>query len=151
MRGNLVFYIAIAGDAEPGPQGSKTPTRFGGMRESSKKVKPWRAAVHKEAVASLPEGWEALDGPLELRVVFHLKRPKAAPKTIDIPATKYPDASKLVRSTEDALTTAGVWADDARVVRIVAEKQYAVGPELHRIYDPTKHRPIGATVMVYRA
>ena len=27
-----------------------------------------------------------------------------------------PDLSKLLRSTEDALTDAGLWADDARVV-----------------------------------
>lgn len=150
MRGNLVYYITVEG-VVPGPQGSKTPTRFGGMRESSKKVKPWRAAVHKEAVAALPEGWEALDGPLKLEVEFHLPRPKSAPKTIDIPAIRYPDTSKLVRSTEDALTTAGVWADDARVVRLEATKRYTVGPDLPRIYDRSLHRPIGASIKVYRA
>jgi len=29
---------------------------------------------------------------------------------------RYPDVSKLARSTEDALTAAGIWKDDARVV-----------------------------------
>lgn len=150
MRGNLVYYIAVEG-AVPGPQGSKTQTRWGGLRESSKKVKPWRAAVHNEAVTALPVGWEALDGPLMLEVVFHLPRPKAAPKSIDIPAIRYPDTSKLVRSTEDALKTAGVFVDDARLVRLDATKRYAVGPDLPRIYDPTIHRPVGASIKVYRA
>lgn len=150
MQGNLVFYITVEG-VVPGPQGSKTRTRAGGMRESSKKVKPWRAAVHKAAKAALPDDWEALDGPLELEVIFHMPRPKSAPKTVDIADFRLPDTSKLVRSTEDSLTTAGVWVDDARVSRIVAEKRYSVTPDLPRIYNPWKHRPIGATIKVYRA
>jgi len=35
-----------------------------------------------------------------------------------------PDLSKLVRSTEDALTEAGIWKDDARVVECFASKRY---------------------------
>lgn len=147
--GNLVFYIAVEG-VEPGPQGSKTRTRSGGMRESSKKVKPWRRAVHRAAEACLPDDWEPLDGPLTFEVVFHMPRPKSAPKTVDAPDYRLPDTSKLVRSTEDALTTAGVWVDDARVSRIIAHKRYSVTPDLPRIYDPSIHRPVGATIKVYR-
>lgn len=146
--GNLVFYIAVEG--VPGPQGSKNSYN-GRLVESSKKVKPWRNAVMKAAKAAMPDDWEVLDGPLAAEIQFHLPRPKSAPKTIDIPAIRYPDVSKLVRATEDALTQAGVWADDARVVREVTGKRYSIESDLHRIYDPFVHRPAGATIKVYRA
>ena len=35
-----------------------------------------------------------------------------------------PDLSKLVRSTEGAITSAGLWRDDARVVECTAAKTY---------------------------
>lgn len=147
--GNLVFYIEVPG--VPGPQGSKRHVGGGRMVESSKKVKPWRTAVMTVAKASIPADWEALDGPLYAEIGFHLPRPKSAPKTVDIPAIRYPDVSKLVRATEDALTQAGVWSDDARLVRELSTKRYSVGPDLPRIYDPAVHRQPGATIKVYRA
>lgn len=147
--GNLVFYITV--DGVPGPQGSKRHVGNGRMVESSKKVVPWRKAVAKAATASMPKDWETLDGPLYVEIDFHLPRPKSAPKTIDIPAIRYPDVSKLVRATEDALTQCGVWADDARIVRELTSKRYAVDEELHRIHDRSVHRAPGASIKVYRA
>ena len=38
---------------------------------------------------------------------------------------KVPDLDKLLRSTFDAITTAGVWRDDAQVVVVSASKSYA--------------------------
>lgn len=113
----------------PAPQGSK---RFVGvhgghgvMVESSKAVKPWREAVKHAALAYM--GLESMDvpavpGPLRVAMVFTLPRPKSAKKGA-VPSKK-PDLSKLVRATEDALTDAGVWEDDARVVSLIAEKRY---------------------------
>jgi crossover junction endodeoxyribonuclease RusA len=49
-------------------------------------------------------------------MVFTLPKPSSAPKRTRTWPMRYPDLSKLLRSTEDALTTAGVWADDARVI-----------------------------------
>lgn len=107
--------IEIIVYGEPGPQGSKRHVGKGIMVESSKKVKPWREAVvyaAREAMAGRP----ALTGPVVLEMVFTVRKPKSAPKRRRIwPATK-PDLSKLARSTEDALTTAGVYEDDARIV-----------------------------------
>lgn len=78
-------------------------------------VKPWREAIvyaAREAMAGRP----ALVGPVVLDMVFTLKKPVSAPKKRRVwPSTK-PDLSKLARSTEDALTTAGVYEDDARIV-----------------------------------
>lgn len=112
----LVFTVI----GDPAPQGSKSAFRnkyTGRIQqvESSAKVKPWRqdvvAAAREEIERS---GWVMLDGPVELTVVFYLRRPASAPKRVKLPFRK-PDGSKLIRSTEDALTTAGVWSDDARV------------------------------------
>ena len=102
----------------PGPMGSKrfvglSKSGKGLMIESSKAVKPWREAVKWAAIQS---GARGLDGPLWVSMVFTIKKPKSAPKRRRTwPATK-PDLSKLARSTEDAISDSGVWADDARVV-----------------------------------
>jgi Holliday junction resolvase RusA-like endonuclease len=103
----------------PAPQGSK---RFvgihggrGQMIESSKKVAPWRESV-KWAALEVRRGSPPLDGPLVVRMVFTVAKPKSAPKTRTTYPDRQPDLSKLIRSTEDALTQAGIWADDARVV-----------------------------------
>lgn len=120
---NPVLTITVAGT--PGPQGSKT---FKGMRntaagarailvESSKKVKPWRKAVEQEARLAMLAGKRGrFDGPLIARMVFTLPKPTSAPKRRETFPDRMPDLSKLCRSTEDALTSAGVWADDARVI-----------------------------------
>jgi crossover junction endodeoxyribonuclease RusA len=55
-------------------------------------------------------------------MTFTLARPKSA-KRGALP-TKKPDVSKLVRSTEDALTDVGLWEDDARVVHEISGKRY---------------------------
>lgn len=111
----------------PAPQGSKKHVGNGVMIESSAKVKPWRQDVKQaalDAIAQLPD-WTPLDGPLVASMVFTFARPKghyrtgrnahllrdAAPAR---PAVT-PDLSKILRSTEDALTGV-IWADDARVV-----------------------------------
>jgi Holliday junction resolvase RusA-like endonuclease len=105
----------------PGPQGSKSfkgisrQTGRGVMVESSKKVRPWRQDVQGVAEA-VHAGAPPLDGPLVARMVFTLPKPASAPKTRRTYAMRKPDLSKLVRSTEDALTDAGVIADDARIV-----------------------------------
>jgi Holliday junction resolvase RusA-like endonuclease len=93
----------------PAPQGSKRHVGHGVMVESSKKVLPWREAVK----AAAPAG-PMLDGPIAVKLIFTVPRPKAARKT-ELHPYRIPDLSKLVRSTEDAITDAGLWADDARV------------------------------------
>lgn len=125
----------------PAPQGSKRHIGHGVMVESSKYVKPWREAVKAAAFdviswddSRLRPGYP-LDGQLSLRVVFSFSRPRSHYRTgannwmlrpnAPIAPTSKPDLSKLIRSTEDALTDAGVWRDDSRVVHIIAAKVYA--------------------------
>lgn len=111
--------ISIIAYGVPAPQGSK---RFVGMRggkgvmvESSKKVKPWREIVHAAALAAR-NGRSPIDAPVLVRMVFTMPKPASAPKTRRTYPCRMPDLSKLCRSTEDALTTAGIWKDDARAV-----------------------------------
>ena len=63
-------------------------------------------------------------GPIAVVIDFYLQRPSSAPKRRTMPDRR-PDLDKLVRSTFDALTTASVIEDDARIVEIVARKHYA--------------------------
>ncbi len=111
----------------PAPQGSKRHVGKGIMVESSKKVRPWREAVANAAVDQVPESLRGMDGPLTLLVTFVMPRlgDSASRKRVAMGPIGPPDLSKLVRSTEDALTTAGIWRDDARVVWTLAEKRYA--------------------------
>ena len=116
--------MTIVAIGTPGPQGSK---RFMGTRggrgvliESSKKVKPWREAV----VWAAREAGGRVVGPVVVEMIFTLPKPKSAPKRRKLWPDRKPDLSKLVRSTEDALTDAGAWEDDARVVELRTAKRY---------------------------
>lgn len=112
----------------PAPQGSKAYRGHRGgkpvLQEMSPHVHTWREDV-RQACLPLWVGRAPLDGPLVLEVEFVRARPASAPKRRTPPASTMPDLSKLVRSTEDAITSAGVWVDDARVVRCVSSKRCA--------------------------
>lgn len=114
--------IEITVYGTPAPQGSKKfvgmVNGHGMMVESSKKVKPWRQDVKAAAIVAR-NGTPTLDGPLIVRMVFTIPKPLSAPKRKRTYPDKKPDLSKLVRSTEDALTDAGLWRDDARVCEYV--------------------------------
>jgi Holliday junction resolvase RusA-like endonuclease len=95
--------------------------------------KTWRQDV-KAAVLALPDRPTALlDGCLMLDVTFYLPRPQGhygsgrnAAQVKDgappFPNVK-PDLTKLVRSTEDALTGI-LWVDDARITDQAPRKRY---------------------------
>lgn len=138
--------VTITVYGTPAPQGSKrafavrgkggVPTgRVAVIESSHDRVKSWRQAVIDEARGL---GLAApLDGPLHCRMVFYFKRPKAHYRTgrnadlLRESAPEYhtgtPDLSKIIRATEDALTDAGIWADDRFVVSLQARKSWAWG------------------------
>lgn len=111
--------VRIVVYGSPAPQGSKkfvgVINGHGMMVESSKKVKPWRQDV-KAAALEVRAGAAPLDGPLSVRMIFTVPKPASSPKRRRVFPMRKPDVSKLARSTEDALTDAGIWIDDARVV-----------------------------------
>lgn len=104
---------------EPAPQGSKKPIGNNRFVEVSKKLAPWRKAV-KEAATGLVVA--DLDAPILVDILFYLPKPKTVKR--DYP-TVAPDLDKLVRGCLDAITSAGVWRDDAYVVSVAARKVYA--------------------------
>lgn len=102
----------------PGPQGSKkfvgrAKSGRGIMIESSPKVKIWREAVKAAAFEAISS---TIIGPVHMEIIFTLPKPKSASRTKRTWPDRKPDLSKLVRATEDALTDAGVWEDDARII-----------------------------------
>lgn len=121
----------------PAPQGSKSfkgvsKSGKGIMVESSKAVKPWREAVKWAALEirrDLPIfiNADCFRGPVVLEIWFTFERPKCHAKSAHHITT--PDGSKLVRATEDAITDAGLWEDDARVVDGHFHKRYVGHPE----------------------
>lgn len=124
--------IAFKVAGVPAPQGSKTRTRWGGIREDNPATKPWRSAVAWEATAAM-HGTQPLTGPLELAVTFYFPRPKShygtgknADRLKDTAptwcATK-PDTDKLIRAIGDAITGI-VCRDDSQIVRVTAWKLY---------------------------
>lgn len=141
--------IVIVVYGSPAPQGSKkfvglAKSGRGILAESSKKVKPWRQDVKsaaEEAIATWvamnsEAAWTPLDGPLLARVVFTLPKPGNAPKRKRTFPCKKPDLSKLLRSTEDALTDAGLIADDARLVEFSRLAKVFPGEDPEALHAP---------------
>jgi Holliday junction resolvase RusA-like endonuclease len=141
MQQSAVTFTVIG---TPGPQGSKRHIGNGRMIESSKEVRPWRDSVAWAARAAMA-GKPKITGAIRLSMVFTVRKPLSAPKRRrSWPATK-PDLSKLARSTEDAMTTAGVYEDDARIIEYV---------RLAKVYpgeDPDSLDVPGVVVSVYAA
>lgn len=146
----------------PAPQGSKRHVGRGVMIESSKKVKPWREAVKTAAADLVSVAGETgrltagfpLDGPLLVEFAFTFARTKGHYRTgrnahlLRDTAPAYPavmpDLSKLIRSTEDACTDAGVWADDARIVRYRDPRKVYAGSA-----DPDALSMPGAVIRIW--
>lgn len=136
--------ITITVRGIPAPQGSKRHVGNGVMIESSKKVKPWRQDVKYAALDAIGDAWTLLDGPLAASMTFTFARNKghyrtgrnahllrdAAPTRPD----RTPDLSKILRSTEDALTGV-VWQDDARVVEYVRLGKFYAGTAAEDVLD----------------
>jgi Holliday junction resolvase RusA-like endonuclease len=134
------FSITVYG--KPEPAGSKRAfinpkTKRAIVTDANAKAKPWKqevAGAAFEAVSGLPPYTFAV----ELDVEFYLRRPRAhlTSKGVLKPnAPQYhgvrPDATKLVRAVEDAMTGI-VWRDDAQVVRQSVVKFYADPGEAER-------------------
>ena len=133
MRRTLSFTVA----GVAAPQGSKSLLGHGALVESSKRVAPWRADVRAAAMSAMGDGWQPLTGAVDVDIEVFLPRPKSHYGTgrnanaVKHTAPLYPtghnsgDADKLARAILDALTSAGVWLDDAQVVKLRASKHWA--------------------------
>ena len=126
---------------DPAPQGSKQISRWGGLREVSKKVEPWRAVVQYQSEQQYKG--PVLCGPVSLEITFVFQRAKNHWSTAKgkedqlLPSapfhhTKTPDLDKLIRGLLDPLTIrcgGCVLHDDSQVVELLCNKRYASANE----------------------
>ena len=99
---------------------------------SGSEGKAWRNSIQHWATEAFGAR-DLLDGSLHVEFTFYVTRPKnhfgkhglkaSAPRR---PATR-PDALKLARAAEDALTGI-IWKDDAQITTEVLRKRYADKP-----------------------
>lgn len=135
------FYVPLPG----APQGSKigsirtnksTGKQHVIMRESSAKVKPYREAVKRCAIAA---GLTPKYGPISLTVVFVRKAKANAPKSYTPFVTTLPDIDKQLRALFDGLTGVA-YRDDGQVCHVSASELY-----------PNENFPNVGTYIVVRA
>jgi len=115
-RKDRMIEFTVIGD--PASQGSKRHVGGGRMIESCKRLRPWRDAVAWAALEAMGGKPLLMDGPLVAEIVFTLAKPKSAPKRRQSWPDKKPDIDKILRAVLDAMTTAGVYTDDARIVSL---------------------------------
>lgn len=105
--------------------------------QKRKSLKEWERAIAdaaRDALTLLPP----MRGPVLVAASFEMPRPKSHYGTggnagvlksgAPIWHTKTPDADKLVRALLDGLTAAAMFADDAQVAGIDAQKRYGDTP-----------------------
>lgn len=123
--------IAFTVLGEPIPQGSSKAFFVKALgraviTNANPRTKAWRTSVSDAALKARADALPIEGVGVEVFVEFYLPRPASAPKRVTVPAKK-PDVDKLLRAILDGITDAGVWRDDAQVVRVVATKAFAAG------------------------
>ena len=124
--------IKITVNGTPAPQGNHRVNAHGHIYEANKAVGPWREAIRAETqrACEVP-----MAGPVEVTVVFRLRRPKSHYRTgrnahlLRAGAPRYPDGKpdedKLKRAVNDGLTAGGAFWDDAQIVHSDVWKVWA--------------------------
>lgn len=134
----MALVLAAEFDVEgiPVPQGSKNarvvkPRAGGPMRavlfnDNDKVLKPWRALV--TATARAAYSGPRLEGALAVWADFRFVRPPSVKPLDRAYPTVKPDVDKLLRALFDGITDAGVWRDDAQVIKALIGKDYDERP-----------------------
>lgn len=128
--------ITITAVGIPQPQGSARAfvTRSGRAIVTSDNVRlrPWRDTVTVAALEAVTAaGWQTVASPVAVKLDLYLPRPtshygrKGLLPSAPVTPAKKPDIDKLARGCLDSLTDAGVFRDDAQVVRLDVRKLYA--------------------------
>lgn len=126
------YQLTVYGNAEPA--GSKRafyrPSLGVRVVDANPKSREWKNLVAQEA-GKIANG--TLQGPLDLEAVFYRPRPAnhygtgrnaaVLKRSAPLYPTTRPDATKLLRGIEDALTGV-LYRDDAQIVRQVISKEW---------------------------
>jgi crossover junction endodeoxyribonuclease RusA len=132
MRDALNFTVYC----HPEPQGSSKAFVVAGkarITSDNKNLKPYRQTITCTVLDELNR--RGIDTPVapkhepvDLNLIFVLRRPASAPKRRKRPAVK-PDLDKLIRATLDALTGV-LFLDDGQVCSLSVMKEYG---EIERV------------------
>lgn len=112
--------IKVRFDLEPLPKGRPRVAR-------GRVYTPAATRIFEHNVATIAKHYarinklEPLTGPLEVIVMFNLKKPKSVRR--DVPGVK-PDLDNLVKGLFDGVNGI-LWHDDAQVVMLACSKSYA--------------------------
>jgi crossover junction endodeoxyribonuclease RusA len=111
---------------QPKAQGSKRHVGHGVMIESCKELPSWRESIRSALALDNGQPIERFEGAVVCTLEFILHRPGSAPKRkATPPAMKKPDLDKLTRAAFDAVASAGVIQNDARIVATLVWKRLA--------------------------
>jgi Holliday junction resolvase RusA-like endonuclease len=150
-----MIEIRVRGVPKPGGSKNAFPLKRGGRYVTGEGGRPiirlvdasdnaaWKKAVRDAATLAM-RGFDPFDCPVKAFVRFYIARPQShynsrgdlKPNAPRFPL-KNPDATKLWRSTEDAMNGVA-WKDDNRVVRQDIGKDWA-----------DKDTDIGAVIVLY--
>jgi crossover junction endodeoxyribonuclease RusA len=120
--------LAVWVPGQPATQGSKDylSSRYG--RESNLRLPGWRSDVREGLLNADGQPLRTFDGPVSAGLLFVLARPARPTRCPHCPCGR-PDLDKLTRAVLDAATSAGVLADDARVVSFHELRKTWTNPE----------------------
>lgn len=132
---SISFFVAgkpqTAGSKTAVPMGNRMGVIEAGTKESRARKRTWRGDLRdaaSQATLNVPGGWHGATGaPLHLTIVVVRKRPSAQVGTgrnagvvkdwaLGLMPVERPDTVKIVRATEDALTS-WLWIDDSQIVQ----------------------------------
>ena len=132
----LSKHIEFTVYATPTPQGSMKgfvlPGKNGAkaraiLTSDNSKLRPYRQEVTRSAMVAMsergvPEPFADKHVPVSITFDFYIAKPKSVSKKRTEHVVK-PDLSKLIRSTEDAMTGV-IYSDDAQIIAFNTRKHY---------------------------
>jgi Holliday junction resolvase RusA-like endonuclease len=122
MKMEVAYSVFVPGLPKAQPRPRMTSS---GHVYNPDTAKDWKAAIKKYFMLYRRP---VIIAPVFLEVLFYFPRPKRLLNYAMYPHTVKPDSDNLMKAVMDAITTAGVWKDDAQVYGHHVEKYYSQSP-----------------------
>lgn len=116
--------LRIVAHGTPAAQGSKNSFGRGRLVESDKGLPAWRAAIKAAAKLAAGPGWEPIDRAVKVSGEIRIRKPGTT-KFPDHPAGPK-DLDKMQRAIGDALESARILTNDARICHWDIRKTWAL-------------------------